>query len=142
MLCRVTFLQHFRQILWSDDKKTSVSGTTCIFRLLKMLFLYRNHSKMTEKDQHLIEELRMNIRRLMESLDASKSELIAVKEECRNLEERFVQLSSENEELKKRYENLKVAKVLAEGDPDTQAAKQKITKLIREVDKCIALLNQ
>jgi predicted nuclease with TOPRIM domain len=142
MLCRVTFLQHFRQILWSDDKKTSVSGTTCIFRLLKMLFLYRNHSKMTEKDQHLIEELRMNIRRLMESLDASKSELIAVKEEYRNLEERFVQLSSENEELKKRYENLKVAKVLAEGDPDTQAAKQKITKLIREVDKCIALLNQ
>ncbi len=97
---------------------------------------------MTEKDQHLIEELRMNIRRLMESLDASKSELIAVKEEYRNLEERFVQLSSENEELKKRYENLKVAKVLAEGDPDTQAAKQKITKLIREVDKCIALLNQ
>lgn len=142
MLCRVTFLQHFRQILWSDDKKTSVSGTTCIFRLLKMLFLYRNHSKMTEKDQHLIEELRMNIRRLMESLDASKSELIAVKEEYGNLEERFVQLSSENEELKKRYENLKVAKVLAEGDPDTQAAKQKITKLIREVDKCIALLNQ
>ena len=142
MLCRVTFLQHFRQILWSDDKKTSVSGTTCIFCLLKMLFLYRNHSKMTEKDQHLIEELRMNIRRLMESLDASKSELIAVKEEYRNLEERFVQLSSENEELKKRYENLKVAKVLAEGDPDTQAAKQKITKLIREVDKCIALLNQ
>ena len=30
-----------------------------------------------------------------------KSELIAVKEEYRNLEERFVQLSSENEELKK-----------------------------------------
>jgi hypothetical protein len=42
----------------------------------------------------------------------------------------------------KRYENLKVAKALAEGDPENQAAKHKINKILREVDKCIALLNQ
>jgi len=96
---------------------------------------------MTEKDQHLIDELNLNIRRLINSLEYSKSELTKAKEEYKNLDNRFVSLSEENEELKKRYENLKVAKVLAEGDPENQAAKQKITKLIREVDKCIALLN-
>jgi len=96
---------------------------------------------MTEKDQHLIDELKLNIRRLINSLENSKDELKNVREEYKNLEERFVLLSGENEELRKRYENLKVAKVLAEGDPENQAAKQKITKLIREVDKCIALLN-
>jgi hypothetical protein len=106
-----------------------------------MLFLYRNHSKMTEKDQHLIDELKINIRRLINNLEYSKNELDKVREENKHLEERFVSLSEENEELKRRYENLKVAKVLAEGDPENQAAKQKITKLIREVDKCIALLN-
>jgi chromosome segregation ATPase len=106
-----------------------------------MLFLYRNHSKMTEKDQHLIDELKLNIRRLINSLENSKNELTGVRDEYKNLEQRFVSLSEENEELKKRYGNLKVAKVLAEGDPENQAAKQKITKLIREVDKCIALLN-
>lgn len=96
---------------------------------------------MTEKDQHLIDELKINIRRLVNSLENSKNELITIREEYKNLEQRFVLLSGENDELKKRYENLKVAKVLAEGDPENQAAKQKITKLIREVDKCIALLN-
>ena len=96
---------------------------------------------MTEKDQHLIDELKFNIRRLINSLEYSKNELIGVREEYKILEQRFISLSEENEEIKKRYENLKVAKVLAEGDPENQAAKQKITKLIREVDKCIALLN-
>jgi dsDNA-specific endonuclease/ATPase MutS2 len=97
---------------------------------------------MTEKDQHLIDELKLNIRRLINNLEYSNNELGNVREEYKSLEQRFVTLSEENDELKKRYESLKVAKVLAEGDPENQAAKQKITKLIREVDKCIALLNQ
>ena len=96
---------------------------------------------MTEKDQHLIDELKSNIGRIINSLEQSKNELSSVREDYRNLEQQFALLRSENEELRKRYENLKVAKVLAEGDPENQAAKQKITKLIREVDKCIALLN-
>jgi hypothetical protein len=37
---------------------------------------------------------------------------------------------------------IKVARAFAGGDPENQAAKQKVTKLIREVDKCIAMLNQ
>jgi dsDNA-specific endonuclease/ATPase MutS2 len=96
---------------------------------------------MTEKDQHLIDELKVNIRRLIDSLEYSRNELNTIREQYKNLEQGFVLLSQENDELKKRYDNLKVAKVLAEGDPENQAAKQKITKLIREVDKCIALLN-
>lgn len=96
---------------------------------------------MTEKDQHLIEELKLNVRRLINNLEDSKNEFVKIKDEYQGLELRFVALEDEFEELKQRYENLKVAKSLAEGDPENQAAKQKITKLIREVDKCIALLN-
>jgi hypothetical protein len=43
--------------------------------LLNLLFLYRNHSKMTEKDQRLIDELKHNIQRLIISLDKTKEEL-------------------------------------------------------------------
>jgi predicted nucleic acid-binding Zn-ribbon protein len=96
---------------------------------------------MTEKDQHLIDELKLNIRRLINSLENSRNELEKIKNENKNLESDIVADREKFEELKKRYENLKVAKALAEGDPENQAAKQKITKLIREVDKCIALLN-
>ncbi len=97
---------------------------------------------MTEKDQLLIDELKMNIRRLINSLDESKNELERIKDEYKGLEFQFSAYKEEYQALKKQYDNLKVAKALAEGDPDNQAAKQKINKLIREVDKCIALLNQ
>ena len=97
---------------------------------------------MTEKDQHLINELKQNIRRLIDSLEKTKDELDQTKDENKGLEYRLEMYRSEYEALKKRYENLKVAKALAEGDPDNQAAKLKINKIIREVDKCIALLNQ
>ena len=96
---------------------------------------------MTEKDQHLIEELKLNIRRLINSLEESRSELETIRKVNKELESNIVANKEEFELLKKRYDNLKVAKALAEGDPENQAAKQKITKLIREVDKCIALLN-
>jgi hypothetical protein len=96
---------------------------------------------MTEKDQHLIDELKLNIRRLINNLENSRSELEKIKLVNKELESSYVAVKDEFEALKKRYENLKVAQALAEGDPENQAAKQKITKLIREVDKCIALLN-
>ena len=97
---------------------------------------------MTEKDQHLINELKQNIRRLIDSLEKTKDELEQTRDEYKGLEFRFETYKNEYEALERRYENLKVAKALAEGDPDNQAAKQKINKIIREVDKCIALLNQ
>jgi len=96
---------------------------------------------MTEKDQHLIDELKINIRRLINCLEESRSELVKHKNATKELESAIIADKEKFEELKKRYENLKVAKALAEGDPENQAAKQKITKLIREVDKCISLLN-
>lgn len=97
---------------------------------------------MIEKDQHLINELKYNIRRLIDSLEKTKFELEKVKDEYGGLELQFETFKKEFEALNRRYENLKVAKALAEGDPDNQAAKLKINKIVREVDKCIALLNQ
>ncbi|MDA3818191.1 MAG: hypothetical protein PF486_12490 [Prolixibacteraceae bacterium] len=97
---------------------------------------------MTEQDQHLIDEMKKNIRRLIDSLEQTKAELSRIKDEKVNLENELNQNRSEHQALLKRYENLKVAKALAEGDPESQAAKQKINKILREVDKCIALLNQ
>ena len=97
---------------------------------------------MTNKDQLLINELKYGVRRLIDSLERTKDELEQSNDKCRNLEVRLSEKNDEYEALKKRYENLKVAKALADGDPDNQAAKQKINKIIREVDKCIALLNQ
>lgn len=39
------------------------------------------------------------------------------------------------------YANLKLAKMMEINDEDMKTAKSRLTKLIRDVDKCIALLN-
>ncbi|MFA9390196.1 MAG: hypothetical protein ACERKD_10330 [Prolixibacteraceae bacterium] len=97
---------------------------------------------MTNKDQLLINELKRNVRRLIDSLERTKDELSSMNEAREKLEYQLKEKNEDYEALKKRYENLKVAKAFVEGDPDNQAAKQKINKIVREVDKCIALLNQ
>ena len=107
-----------------------------------MLLLCRNRPEMTEKDQYLIDELKVNIRRLIKSLEEVKQELENSKDEYKGLEFQFNAFRDEYMSLQKRYETLKVAKALADGEPGNQVAKHKINKIIREVDKCIALLNQ
>ncbi|MDA3929158.1 MAG: hypothetical protein PF541_09375 [Prolixibacteraceae bacterium] len=94
------------------------------------------------KDQLLINELKQNVRRLIDSLEQTKDELETVKDEYKGLELQFDTFKMEYKALKKRYENLKVAKAFVEGDTDNQAAKHKINRIVKEVDKCIALLNQ
>jgi predicted nucleic acid-binding Zn-ribbon protein len=62
------------------------------------------------------------------------------------------QLSAKNEELQlaqdkirelnSRYDNLKIAKTLSFKQGEVKSAKQKLSKLVREIDNCIALLNE
>ncbi|CDF22813.1 putative uncharacterized protein [Prevotella sp. CAG:617] len=79
-------------------------------------------------------------------------QLILQYRELQNAIDGYVQrievLEAENERLKKQgeqarqeYANLKLAKMIEVGDSDVRDAKTRITKLIHEVDKCIALLN-
>ena len=47
----------------------------------------------------------------------------------------------ENAELR-RYNDLKTATAISLDGSDVKETKQRLTKLVREVDKCIALLNE
>ena len=51
------------------------------------------------------------------------------------------ELSQLNSELQKQYDNLKLAKIISVSDSDLDNAKKRLAKLVRDVDKCIALLN-
>jgi len=49
----------------------------------------------------------------------------------------------EVKEWEKKYDTLKLAKSLTEGDSnDSTEAKKKVARIVREIDKCIALLNR
>ena len=48
---------------------------------------------------------------------------------------------AQNQQLNMDYNNLKLARMMTVSGDDLQSAKNRLSKLIREVDKCIALLN-
>lgn len=70
-----------------------------------------------------------------------KAERDELKAKAAGLEQKLTDLKSENRELVKKYDDLKVAKVLSVGDDEQKQVKQRINKIVREIDKCIAQLN-
>ena len=52
-------------------------------------------------------------------------------------------LENKLDELEKKYENLKIAKVLSSvPGEDVHETKLQVNRIVREIDKCIALLNR
>ena len=96
---------------------------------------------MTEQEINLINKLEENIRRLVEMLEEKKIELKKVSIDLQDLETKYSVLEDEYLALNDRYENLKVAKAFIDGESGDTEAKQKINKIVREIDTCIALLN-
>ncbi|MDP2114390.1 MAG: hypothetical protein Q8K69_10075 [Bacteroidota bacterium] len=71
-----------------------------------------------------------------------KQEKVQLRGKIESLEETINHLRQENSLLEQKYENVKLAKMLVASDDDNKDAKSKIQKLVREIDKCIALLNK
>jgi len=97
---------------------------------------------MEVKSIEIVSELRGQISRLIslyQDLKLEKEKLVLEKME---LLEKVESLSKENEEFKHQYDTLKLAKTFAVNTGDSQQAKNKISQIVREIDKCIALLNK
>ena len=57
-------------------------------------------------------------------------------------EQEILQLEQSRSELEARYTDLKTARTLSLYDKDIKDAKQRLSGLVREIDRCIALLNE
>ena len=107
-----------------------------------MLILYENYLIMDIKPIEIVSELRGKISRLISLYQGIKLEKETLVREKMELVERIEALSKENEMFKHQYDTLKLAKTFAANTGDSQQAKQKISQIVREIDKCIALLNK
>lgn len=74
------------------------------------------------------ESLRKENEGLKQRLNATELELNASKETIRT--------------TTTKYDNLKLAKMLSHGENDVKSAQQRVSKLVRDIDKCIALINE
>ena len=76
---------------------------------------------------------------MLESTEQENSLLI---QELADKDKQIAQLEVSKKELEVKFTNLKMARTISLYDKDIKDAKQRLTSLVREVDKCIALLNE
>jgi hypothetical protein len=97
---------------------------------------------MTERETVLLDEFKVKLDKLISLNLRLKNEKFVLVEEQFQLKEQIRLLALKNSELVKKEEDLKFAKSLLGAVDDSHEAKIKINRLVREIDKCIALLNK
>ncbi len=97
---------------------------------------------MTEEDQILLNNLKQNVQQFFEAFAVAENEKIMLENNVLNLKHEIELLKKEKLELNQKIEQLRLATHILSGVDENREAKQKINKLIREIDKCIALLNK
>lgn len=96
---------------------------------------------MTKNDEKLLAEFEIRMRQLMYLCDALRDENAQMKQQLGQKDAKIKALSSEVEELKSRYDNLKFVKSLSSDNlDDREQAKKRLSKLVRDVDRCITML--
>ncbi len=97
---------------------------------------------MTNEDNLLLDELKANTLRLFKDFNILENEIKSLEYRVLGLNSDIKLLETEKSELSRKNEQLKIATLLLSGVDENREAKQKINKLVREIDKCIALLNK
>lgn len=96
---------------------------------------------MNEGNYKIINELGEKINSLISLCEERKEKNKALKKENEDLKEQLQSQKQEKQELQEKYENLKISKTLTK-DSNPEEMKSRIDKLVQEIDKCIALLNE
>ncbi len=95
-----------------------------------------------DSNEQVLTVFQTRIRQLIlryKQLDKENSELYTMVSEAeRNIKE----LREELERKTNDYDSLKMARMIAVSDGDIEAARARLSKLIRDVNKCIAVLTE
>ena len=97
---------------------------------------------MTNDKESVINKLKSNILRLRNLYEKEKETNNLLEKEKAELSTKLIQKKQEIESLEIKLNTLKLAKSISGENNDMQDAKVKVNNLVREIDKCIALLNR
>jgi undecaprenyl pyrophosphate synthase len=97
---------------------------------------------MEQNKEKLISSINQNIDKLKSLYEQAKNEKLSLFDENEKLNQELQKKDTIIKELEEKNNSLKVAKAVLTGSSDATEAKQKINKLVREIDQCIALMNK
>lgn len=95
---------------------------------------------MTNEEQQ-ITNFSSNIRLLIQEYKNQKMQLCKMEKDMELLQKKCESQEVMLKAMQKDYESLKMARMLEVGTSDLETARQSINKLIRDVNKCITLVN-
>ena len=97
---------------------------------------------MTEEEKKLLNSFETQLRHLIYLHDELKRENAELKKLLDNEKLKNEKVQAEYRKLELNYTNLKTATTISLNGSDVKETKLRLSKLVREVDKCIALLNE
>ena len=95
---------------------------------------------MAAKHDAVINELNFKVDKLIKLYISSLEENKSLESKIQTLQSELESLQKEKQDLNNKLKTTTVAKAISEGDGSYEA-KMRINQLVREIDKCIALLN-
>ena len=97
---------------------------------------------MTEEEKKLLNSFETQLRHLIYLHDELKRENAELKKLLENEKLKNEKVQAQYDELEVSYTNLKTATAISLNGSDVKETKLRLSKLVREVDKCIALLRR
>jgi phage shock protein A len=91
---------------------------------------------------NIINEFEKRLRFLIAKYTVLKEDKQTLTKDKKKLEEQIKVLTEKHKELEDKYNTLKLAKNITSTEADNVEVKKKINTLVREIDKCITLMNQ
>ncbi len=98
--------------------------------------------EMTDDQEKLLAVFEVRVRDLMALCDKQDQRIKELTNAFDQKDVALRQAMETIEELNAKYDKLLTARALSVNDEEMKNAKMRLSKLVREVDKCIALLNE
>lgn len=96
---------------------------------------------MNNEEKQALHLFETRVRQLMLKYKSMEEEVANLRNMVEERDKTIEHLQQENQNWSTRYSNLKVARMIDISSTESEDAQKRISKLIREIDKCIALIN-
>ena len=97
---------------------------------------------MTNRYEELIRAFEIKLRKLISEYKSLQAQNAQLKADLDRKQTDLMLAHQEVLELRKNYDHLQTARNLGVSETEKAESKQQITRMVREIDKCLALLDE
>jgi hypothetical protein len=97
---------------------------------------------MTGDQERLLAVFEVRVRDLMDICDKQKRKIEELTHSLESKSKELEQATETIEAWKAKYDSVLTARIVSVNKKEVKSAKMRLSELVREVDKCIALLNE